>query len=493
MLGVIALDAGDGVAARRYLEAALAAMPEHPVVVNALGCAMRLTGDVEAARATFARAGALGSIDGWRNLAGLESSAKNSDASIAAYERALRLTPGDVTSHAQLARLFEARHDLMRAKQHATAALRVDATNAIAGAALARVLVREESYVAAETAAAVVARAPKTSREDRATALSLIGDARDLKGDARGAFKAFTAANQVLLADHAVLRDDATHAYHPVGVRAMTAMVAHTDVAAWPNPVAFETPAPVFLIGFPRSGTTLLDQILSSHSNITCLEEKEHLSAALLAMFKRGVLLDGIAALTDTEIAKVRSEYWQAVHADTTLPPGTLIIDKLPLNIVVLPLIKAVFPDAKIILALRDPRDVVLSCFQQRFSLNVGMAQFLELSSAAAYYDVVMTLLELCRERLAFDLHQVRYEDVVADLETQARALTDFLGVPFEGAMLSYRETALKRDIATPSARQVIQPLYTRSISRWRRYAEDMAPALPVLNQWAARFGYDVV
>src|SRR5688572_782024 len=101
-----------------------------------------------------------------------------------------------------------------------------------------------------------------------------------------------------------------------------------------------------------------------------------------------------------------------------------------------------------------------------------------------------MQLFELWRERLELDLHQVRYEDVVADLEGAARALTGFLGVAYEPGMLAFQDTALKRSINTPSARQVIQPLYTRSIGRWRRYAEDLAPALPTLTAWAARFCY---
>jgi hypothetical protein len=166
------------------------------------------------------------------------------------------------------------------------------------------------------------------------------------------------------------------------------------------------------------------------------------------------------------------------------------VVDKFPLNIVVLPLIRRVFPNAKIIFALRDPRDVVLSCFQQRFTINAAMAQFLELERTGAYYDQVMALFELCRARLGLDLHQVRYEDVVAKLEGASRELCAFLGVAFEPAMLNYRATALKRAIATPSARQVIEPLYNRSVERWRRYEVELGPVLPVLAPWAARYGY---
>jgi len=491
MLGVIALEAGDGAAARRHLEAANKAAPNQPHVVNALGGALRLTGDLDGARRAFARAGELGLIDGWRNLGSIEATAKNSAASIAAYENALKLNPADAASHAQLAHIFETRHNLARAKEHAEATLRLDPRNSIARVALARVLVREKNFAEAEAVAIVTAQSPAASSNDRSVAWGVVGDARDQVGDARGAWQAFTHSNQLQMADYAG-HESVASLYHPAGVRAMSAFVQQTDVMRWRTPPLFSTPAPVFLIGFPRSGTTLLDQVLSSHSRIMCLEEKEYLSTSLWQVFKRLDQLASMGDLSDAQIETIRRHYWAQVRADANPTADTLLIDKLPLNIVVLPLIKAVFPDARIVLALRDPRDVVLSCYQQRFALNAGMAQFLEIGSAASYYDVVMALLQACRQRLAIDVHQVRYEDVVADLETQARALTDFLGVPFEDAMLNYRETALKRDIATPSARQVIQPLYTRSISRWRRYAEDMAPALPLLNQWAARFGYDV-
>jgi hypothetical protein len=103
-----------------------------------------------------------------------------------------------------------------------------------------------------------------------------------------------------------------------------------------------------------------------------------------------------------------------------------------------------------------------------------------------------MRLFETCQARLGLAPHQVRYENVVANLEHEALGLAAFLDVPFEAAMLNYRATAMKRHVATPSARQVIQPLYNRSIGRWRRYANELAPALPTLAPWVAHFGYGV-
>jgi hypothetical protein len=196
-------------------------------------------------------------------------------------------------------------------------------------------------------------------------------------------------------------------------------------------------------------------------------------------------------ALPHAEIQDRRRRYWENATAALKEPlAGRVLVDKLPLNLVLLPAIARIFPDAKIIVALRDPRDAVLSAFQQRFGMNPAMAQMLELGSAARYYDAAMTLLERCREKLPLDMHQVRYEDVVADLEGAARGLAAFLDLPFEPAMLEFSATARRRDIATPSARQVVQPLYARSVGRWRAYAYHLSPVLPLLAPWAERFGY---
>lgn len=411
-------------------------------------------------------------------------------AGIALYRRVLDLRPGDVDAHAQLAHAFERRHDLAAAKAHARAALATVRENSIAGVALARALLREADFDGAERAALVVAQAQGASANDRAVAWGVAGDARDRRGDAPGAFAAFTAANRLMLEKHRALRDAAGQLYHPAGVRAMAQFVAQTDVSAWRRPAAFKTPAAAFLIGFPRSGTTLLDQILSGHSRIVCLEEREYFGQALAQLFKTPAELARMGALADEEIETVRAAYWAAVAAGEGRRDAAVVVDKLPLNIVVLPVIKAIFPDAKIIFALRDPRDVVLSCYQQRFGMNAAMAQFLELDTAAVYYDVVMSLFELCRERLALDLHVVRYEDVVADLEAAARALAASFGLPYEESMRNFQATARSREIKTPSMRQVTQPLYASSVGRWRRYAEQLAPILPALDRWAARLGY---
>jgi len=479
VVGLAAMETGDLAAAKTHLQRASTGAPNEPNIHNALGIALKRGGELDRARAALRRAGELGAGEAWRNLGNLEGDANNVDAAIAAYRAAVLANGADAAAHASLAQMLERRHALTEARTHAERALQLDVNNDIAQLALAQVMVREKAFADAEAMALALAERAGASKTNRALAWGIVGEARDRLDSAHTAFAAFENANALLAELHGRLLRDSHLPYHPDGVRRMLALL---DVPIPPAPTSFQTPAPIFLVGFPRSGTTLLDQILSSHSRIYCMEEKEIFAESI------DDVLMGEASLDDVDVEARRANYWSRVQEPLG---GRLLVDKLPLNIIFLPLIARVFPDAKIIFALRDPRDVILSCFQQRFGMNSAMAQFLDLGNAAAYYDLVMSLMEACRARLPLKVHQVRYEDVVANLEREARALAAFLDLSFEPSMLAFRETAIARNINTPSARQVIEPLYNRSIGRWRRYEAELSPALDTLNTWAERHGYE--
>ncbi len=485
VLGVIALQGRDYATARIHLERAHAAAPAQPAIVNMLGVVMRHTGDQAAARTLFQRAATMGSADAWRNLGNLEQDEGDADAAITAYEVAARAEPNDARAYAALAQVFEARHDLVRAKASAERALRLSPSDETARVAMARVLVREGEL--GEASSILAGLINRGTASNRAIAWGLVGDIHDKRGEALNAFAAFRQANQILLTQNRALLEDTSSPYHPDAVRRLEAFAESAEVERWPAP-ADDAPPPIFLVGFPRSGTTLLDQILSSHSQLICMEEKECLAPVISDLITDDGSL--VWTLSDDEIRDRRAAYRARVAA-AQRADGRMVIDKLPLNLIFLPLIRLLFPDAKIIFALRDPRDVILSCFQQRFVANAAMVQLLELESAAAYYDGAMRVFAASREPLGLDLHIVRYEDVVADVEGAARDVAAFLGVRYEPAMLAFSETARRRTINTPSARQVVEPLYNRSVGRWRAYAEELAPVLPTLDGWARYFGYD--
>jgi hypothetical protein len=160
-------------------------------------------------------------------------------------------------------------------------------------------------------------------------------------------------------------------------------------------------------------------------------------------------------------------------------PRGRVFIDKMPLASVQLPLIAKLFPNARILFARRDPRDVILSCFRRRFGMNPSMYQLLTLEGAAAYYDAIMRLAELYRELLPLPQHLIRYESLVEDFETTARLTCAFVGLEWDAAMLDFAAKARTRGISTPSAAQVARGLNREGQGVWRRYREQMAPVLP--------------
>jgi tetratricopeptide (TPR) repeat protein len=253
------------------------------------------------------------------------------------------------------------------------------------------------------------------------------------------------------------------------------------------------TPAPVFLLGFPRSGTTLLDQILDSHPKLQTMEEKPTV-AAMVQEFAR--LADGradaLAVLNIEEIGGLRKSYFDAVRQHIQLRPGNILVDKLPLNTVNTHLIWRVFPNAKFILAVRHPCDVCLSCFMQNFTLNEAMATFYSLDSTAALYAKVMGLWQQCVQKLPIKYHQIRYEDLVSNFEHETRRLLDFLEVGWDDAVLQHTEHARKRGtINTPSYHQVTQPIYQHAKYRWKRYAKQLEPVMETLRPYIEYFGYE--
>jgi hypothetical protein len=175
------------------------------------------------------------------------------------------------------------------------------------------------------------------------------------------------------------------------------------------------------------------------------------------------------------------------------LDPGKLLVDKNPLSMNSLPAIRRLFPDARIILALRHPCDVVLSCYITNFRPNNAMASFLSLDTAAELYDLSFALFEKSRELLQPPLHVNRYEDLVEDRDRELRPLLDFLGLEWDERVLDHESTAKARGhIKTASYAQVVEPIYKRSAGRWENYREHLEPVLPVLAPWVARFGYSL-
>ena len=263
-------------------------------------------------------------------------------------------------------------------------------------------------------------------------------------------------------------------------------------VSGWNySEVSSDCKAPVFILGFPRSGTTLLDTILRSHPGVEVVEEKPAVDKILHLLSQYpGDFLRVLSSVDEKARFDLAHAYFEELHKYVR-DPNSLIIDKFPLNIVKAGIIKRIFPDARFIFAQRHPCDCVLSCFMQNFNLNDAMANFFEIESAAILYGKVMTLWTQYCELLNLNVHNFVYEDLLTDFDGTIGSLLSFLNLNWDPALLNYRMTALKRGkINTPSYNQVTQPLYNHAKGRWEHYKEHMVSALPTLLPWAKKFGY---
>ena len=316
----------------------------------------------------------------------------------------------------------------------------------------------------------------------------LLGQLNDGAGNYDAAWKAFSAMNEIQRADPSQPEERAAAYRQALGrnVEATTPQWA----ARWTDvEITDGRPSPAFLVGFPRSGTTLLDTMLMGHPDVEVLEEEPtfHRAGEAFADYLR--MPDASADV----VAAARDVYFEDLAKRTPMAPGKLIVDKNPLLMGAVPLIHRIFPDAKIILAVRHPCDVALSCFTTNFKLNDGMASFLRLDTTAELYDLAFTCFEKARAVLPVATHTVLYEKVVADREAELKALFEFLGLHWDNQVLDHQTTARNRGrIKTASYSQVTEPIYSRSSGRWRNYRAHLEPILPVLKPWIETFGYEI-
>jgi len=491
LAGLKRMHEGDNQGALPLLLRAREQTPRHVDLLNALGeCFSRLERPREAVevfdaalavapepRLHFGRALALEDL---REL----------DAARAALQQVVALNPAHAEALGRLALLAVQRGDASTAHDLASRALAIDPRDGCARIALAHAALEQKDLTAAELQVSILVQDPKLGPVNRAYAMSLAGDILDAQDRVPEAFAAYAASK-------AIQRD----AYAPrmaglEGVAAREQRLAdyfrRADAASWRAAAEAEAGlhTHVFLVGFPRSGTTLLEQVLAAHPEVVAMEERTCLMDSAFEFFGSDAGLDRLGASPDAELKPWRAAYWERVAQAGASASKPVFIDKMPLNAVFLPLIAKLFPRAKILFALRDPRDVVLSCFRRRFAMNAGMYEFTSLETTAAYYGAVMRLMEIYREKLPLDLLEVRHESLVADLRGEARRICDFLGMEFRDEMETFAGRAQVQNIDTPSGAQVARGLTTQGLGQWRRYARQLQPVLPWLAPFVTRLAY---
>ncbi|UAJ09038.1 sulfotransferase family protein [Glacieibacterium megasporae] len=414
------------------------------------------------------------------------------DAASALYDKALRLDPGCTAAALGRIGLYVDAGQSAEAAAVLATITGPDRTRLDVRWTAARLALAAGDLAAAHNDAAALVATPGLNDAQRSEALLLLGEILDGLDDPAAAFAA--AAEGKALARRLYAELAASRESEAAKSARLGAWWGAAPAAAWtgaPRAAAIpgEAAAHVFLIGFPRSGTTLLEQILAGHPDVVALEEAPTLADHYAEFLADDAGCSRLAALSGVEADRWRARYWATV-AEAVDVRGKSFVDKAPAGTLTLPLIARLFPEARILFALRDPRDVVLSCFRNAFQMNAMTYAFTSLDATAECYDAVMSMAAAYRSRSSLPLFEVRHEALVDDLAAEVARVAAFIGLAAHAAMVDFVATAARREVRTPSARQVRAGINRRGVGRWRTYAADLAPVLPRLDRWVETFGY---
>ncbi|MEQ8769476.1 MAG: sulfotransferase [Phycisphaerales bacterium] len=415
------------------------------------------------------------------------------------YERAAALAPKSPLPRAMLAKLHEEMNDLPEARQAADEALALDPNNPTARLVSALVDRREGRLAEAREKfmAIIYGDSGRLLEHFPPAARAMIWNRHahtlDALGEHDAAFAAFEYAQTLRWSLPDAKRVDASWVFGAAD-RALDAM-NRDRLARWTRWEPGDgRPDPVFLVGFPRSGTTLTEQILAAHPGVVTLDEDSPLAdvgGVLGPLMPDGPTGDALDNAATKNLLRAREAYFAGVSARLgDAAHGKLLIDKLPLAILELPMICRLFPSARIIVAIRDPRDVCLSAVMRLMVPNPAMANLTTLPKAAAFYEKVMDFWLTVRPNVRHAWIESRYEDLVSDPEPAVRRLVEFLGLPWDDAVLRHQDHVRGKAISTPSYEAVGSRITTRSVARWQQHRERIKPVLPTLAPFLHALGY---
>lgn len=496
---------------------ALAEGIEHPMVLDLAAGQLEAQGQLERAAALLARAVEMApQAPGIRNGHGLilqrldrmEEALAEFDAAISAdpnfapawanrafsltnlarlnearqgFEQALKLQPGNPVALGGLAHLA-----IRRGAPEEARSLAAQALARVPGFPPAQLILAEAEVALGDGGAEARLRALIGARalppQDLATAISLLGDALDAQGRHAEAFDAWTEAGETGRAAHAAQFEG--HAGTLTTVRDMTATLDRRSFVVVEGVGKGPPATHVFLVGFPRSGTTLLEQVLEQHDDIVTLAEKECLVDGVRALLADKEKFAAFCAMPDAALDEYRAAYWRRVAEQGVDAAGKVFVDKHPFHSFKLPLIARLFPDARILLAERDPRDTVLSCFRRRFRMNDPNYQMLTLAGAAELFAAAMELRVASEAAMPMHAISCALEDMVGDFDGTTRRVCEHLGVAWTDKLRDFAAQVGERGVFTPSGAQLARGLNAEGIGKWRDYEAQMAPVLPLLEPW---------
>lgn len=434
--------------------------------------------------------------DAWIERAATLGVGGSSAASRASYEQALRIAPGHVVALSGLAGQAARDGDMDLARRSAEAVLARDPANLLAAAALGQALLHDgDADAACHLLAPLVAAAPTSHA--RSTAAHALARAQERLGNAPAAYASYVLSKQDFHQINA--RAMAREMSHSAFVEAIIAGLNVQDPLAWmragPTGSTGGITPHIFLMGYPRSGTTLVENVLASLPGVAALEEWPTLGDTDQRFLSgdHAAIVNGVAeflALNEDAVTQLRAGYWARVAAGGIAADVSAFVDMDPLKGSRLPFIAKLFPRARVMMMRRDPRDVVWSCFKTNFAVTSNTFEYATIEGAARHYDAMMRLTDLAIDRCGIDHFDIRYHELVSDFDRVTRAMCAFAGLEWTADVRAFDKTARTRGIATASAGQVGRGLYDGS-GQWRPFARWLEPVMPILEPWIERFGHD--
>ncbi|HZP68157.1 MAG TPA: sulfotransferase [Rudaea sp.] len=424
------------------------------------------------------------------------------------FERLLAANPNNLRAIAHLAVMFERinRLDdaramlarLPRPEDVGDPTLRHEVINAQATLALrekdperARALLEDMTRAQQAAIAEVGAQATNPWRYDNL--YFALAKACDKQGDVDATMQALEQAHALQIE---LARQSLPELLEPGSqpLRTATKWVSAEARAAWPElPAPSTEESPIFIVGFPRSGTTMLEQMLDAHPKLQAMDERAFLQDLVERMSAFGVRYPfDLDKLTAEQCEDLRRLYFSRTASVAPRSEGQRLVDKNPLNMLRLPLINRLFPNAPIILALRHPCDVLLSNYMQHFRSNAFAVLCSSLDRLARGYVTAMDFWVHHAALLKPKLIHSRYEDLLDDFPAYVKRIGDFLELDDAAPLTRYDQHAREKGfISTPSYTQVIEPPNKKAVGRWRRYERYFEPVLPILEPIMRHWGYD--
>ena len=420
------------------------------------------------------------------------------DKAIDCFKKALAINSQMPDSHLELAILFERRNDLDAALKHCRARLDQLGKDGESEFLKGRILRRQGETESAQKTLFETSRNENIHWLTRARAFADLANLHDKAKQYKKAWEEMGAGKTLLAKQAGPFRQHREMLVPPMTQLAKD--IRASEIQKWCNSgkkFGPMKPSPVLLTGMPRSGTTLLGQILDAHQQVTTADEFNLFASITFPLMLGGHRPDELTPkvlnwFEDKKIAHMRTQYAKMMSsAVPAAKESTFVIDKNPSLLPLLtPFVRA-FATEKLIIMIRDPRDVLISCVMSYMPLNDFSVDFLNLESAVNRIESDLNVWLTMREKLPQQMWiEVKYESLVNDFKNEVSQILSFLDLEWSDDIENYRTNSRKSEVHSPTYVDVAKPIHTGATERWRNYEQLLNPQLERLNNLASKLGY---